>query len=185
MNGIGSLAFPSSPDSQPSTTPSVCLALARQKNLFSPWGWGGVPPVIGILCWFGEGVWGDTLPGSCHADTQESAAGEEVPPPTASRRHLSHLDQGRGGFLEKVAVTLWRRRGSGQQARQEAPGGGGDRSARGATGPSGPEWRSRGHHSHSNAGSKPHLQPLLQLTATRDPQSTEQGHRWDPCPHGS
>ena len=29
------------------------------------------------------------------------------------------------------------------------------------------------HHSHSNATSKPHLQPTPQLTATPDPQSTE------------
>ena len=31
------------------------------------------------------------------------------------------------------------------------------------------------HHSHSNVGSQPRLQPTPQLTATPDPQPTEQG----------
>ena len=38
--------------------------------------------------------------------------------------------------------------------------------------------------SHSNAESEPHLQPTPQLTATPDPQPTEQGQGSNPCPHG-
>ena len=41
------------------------------------------------------------------------------------------------------------------------------------------------HHSHSNAGSEPHLQPTPQLTATLDRQPTEQGQGSNPQPHGS
>ena len=41
------------------------------------------------------------------------------------------------------------------------------------------------HHSHNNVGSEPHLQPTLQLTATLDPQPTEQGQGSNPQPHGS
>ena len=41
------------------------------------------------------------------------------------------------------------------------------------------------HHGYSNVPSKPCLQPIPQLTATPDPQSTEQGKGWDPHPHGS
>ena len=41
------------------------------------------------------------------------------------------------------------------------------------------------HHSHRNAVSKPHLQPTPQLTATPDPQPTEQGQGSNPQPHGS
>ena len=40
------------------------------------------------------------------------------------------------------------------------------------------------HHSHSNAGSKPHLRPIPQLTATPDPQPTEWGQGLNPHPHG-
>jgi len=40
------------------------------------------------------------------------------------------------------------------------------------------------HHSHSNAGSKPHLQPTPQFTATLDPQPTERGQGLNPHPHG-
>ena len=40
------------------------------------------------------------------------------------------------------------------------------------------------HHSHSNMGSEPHLQPTPQVTATPDPQPTEWGHRSNPHPHG-
>ena len=40
------------------------------------------------------------------------------------------------------------------------------------------------HHSHSNAGSKPCLQPVPQLTAMPDPQPTEQGQVSNLCPHG-
>ena len=41
------------------------------------------------------------------------------------------------------------------------------------------------HHSYSNTRSKPRLQPILQLTATPDPQPTEQGQGLSPPPHGS
>ena len=41
------------------------------------------------------------------------------------------------------------------------------------------------HHSHSNAGSKLHLQPTPQLMATPDPQPMEQGQGLNPQPHGS
>ena len=41
------------------------------------------------------------------------------------------------------------------------------------------------HHSHSNAGSEPHLQPTPQSTAMPDPPPTEQGQRLNPHPHGS
>ena len=37
---------------------------------------------------------------------------------------------------------------------------------------------------HSNAGSEPRLQPTPQLTATTDPQPTEQGQRPNLQPHG-
>ena len=40
------------------------------------------------------------------------------------------------------------------------------------------------YHSHSNAGSKPHLQPTPQLMATPDPQPTEWGQGSNLCPHG-
>ena len=39
--------------------------------------------------------------------------------------------------------------------------------------------------SHSNAGSELHLPPTPQLTATLDPQPTEQGQGSNPQPHGS
>ena len=39
--------------------------------------------------------------------------------------------------------------------------------------------------SHRNAGSEPSLQPTPQLTATPDPQPTEQGQGSNPQPHGS
>ena len=39
--------------------------------------------------------------------------------------------------------------------------------------------------SHSNVGSEPCLRPTLQLTATPDPQPTEQGQGSKPQPHGS
>ena len=39
--------------------------------------------------------------------------------------------------------------------------------------------------SHSNMGSEPCLRPTPQLTAVRDPKPTEQGHGWNPQPHGS
>ena len=39
------------------------------------------------------------------------------------------------------------------------------------------------HHSHSNMGSELHLRPIPQLTATPDPQTTEQGQ--GSHPHGS
>ena len=39
--------------------------------------------------------------------------------------------------------------------------------------------------SHSNARSKLRLLPTPQLTATRDPQPTEQGQGPNPQPHGS
>ena len=41
------------------------------------------------------------------------------------------------------------------------------------------------HHSHSNVGSKPHLRPIPQLTATPDPQPTERGQGLNPHPQGS
>ena len=37
----------------------------------------------------------------------------------------------------------------------------------------------------SNVGSEPRLQPTPQLTATPDPQPTEQGQGLNPQPHGS
>jgi len=40
------------------------------------------------------------------------------------------------------------------------------------------------HHSHSNAGSEPYPIPTPQLTATLDPQPTEQGQGLNPQPHG-
>ena len=40
------------------------------------------------------------------------------------------------------------------------------------------------HHSHSNTRSKPCLQPTLQLTATPDPEPTEQGQGFNLPPHG-
>ena len=39
--------------------------------------------------------------------------------------------------------------------------------------------------SHSNTGSEQHLQPTPQLTATQDPEPTEQGQGSNPQPHGS
>ena len=39
-------------------------------------------------------------------------------------------------------------------------------------------------HSHCNTRSKPHLQPILQLAATPDPQPTERSQVWKPHPHG-
>ena len=39
--------------------------------------------------------------------------------------------------------------------------------------------------SHSNARFKPSLRPTAQLTATPDPQPTEQGQGLNPQPHGS
>ena len=39
--------------------------------------------------------------------------------------------------------------------------------------------------SHNNVGSEPFLQPTPQLTATPDPQTTEQGQGYNPQPHGS
>ena len=41
------------------------------------------------------------------------------------------------------------------------------------------------HHSHSNAGSEPSLQPTPQLMAMPDIQPTEQGQRSNLQPHGS
>ena len=38
---------------------------------------------------------------------------------------------------------------------------------------------------HSQAGSKLHLQPMLQLMKTPDPQPTERGQGSNPQPHGS
>ena len=40
------------------------------------------------------------------------------------------------------------------------------------------------HRSHSSTGSEPRLQPTLQLTATPDPQPTEQGQESNLQPHG-
>ena len=40
-------------------------------------------------------------------------------------------------------------------------------------------------HSHSNVGSEPRLRPTSQLTATPDPQPTEQGLVSNLQPHGS
>ena len=40
-------------------------------------------------------------------------------------------------------------------------------------------------HSHSDAGTEPHLQLTPQLTATPGPQPTEQGQVSNPQPHGS
>ena len=40
------------------------------------------------------------------------------------------------------------------------------------------------HHSHSNAGSEPHLQPTPQRMAMPDPQPTEGGQESNPHPHG-
>ena len=62
-----------------------------------------------------------------------------------------------------------------------APAAHGSSPARGGTGAA----ASSLHHSHSNVGSEPHLQPTPQLTATLDPQPTEQGHESNPQPHGS
>ena len=39
-------------------------------------------------------------------------------------------------------------------------------------------------HSHSNSGTKPRLRPTPQLTAMLDSSPTEQGQRWNLCPHG-
>ena len=39
-------------------------------------------------------------------------------------------------------------------------------------------------HSHSNAGSEPHLQTIPQLTAKLDSYPTDPGQRSNPCPHG-
>ena len=39
------------------------------------------------------------------------------------------------------------------------------------------------HHSHSNAGSTPHLRPMPQLTAMPDPYCTERGWEWNLHPH--
>ena len=39
-------------------------------------------------------------------------------------------------------------------------------------------------HSHSNAGSEPRLLPIPQLTATLEPEPTEQGRGWNLNPHG-
>ena len=39
--------------------------------------------------------------------------------------------------------------------------------------------------SHSNARSKPHVRPTPQLTATPNPQPTEQGQASNRQPHGS
>ena len=39
-------------------------------------------------------------------------------------------------------------------------------------------------HSHSNAGSEPCLSPIPQLTATLEPEPTEQGRGWNLNPHG-
>ena len=41
------------------------------------------------------------------------------------------------------------------------------------------------HHSHSNSGSEPRLQPTPQLTAILDHQPSEQGQGSNPQPHGS
>ena len=41
------------------------------------------------------------------------------------------------------------------------------------------------HHSHSNTGSEPSLQPTPHLTATPNPQPTEQGQESNPQPHCS
>jgi len=41
------------------------------------------------------------------------------------------------------------------------------------------------HQSHSNVGSEPHPPPTPQLTATPDPQPTEQSQGWNPQPPGS
>ena len=40
------------------------------------------------------------------------------------------------------------------------------------------------YHSHRNMGCQLHLQPTLELTATLDPQPTEQGQGWKLSPHG-
>ena len=40
------------------------------------------------------------------------------------------------------------------------------------------------YHSHSNAGSEPHLSSTLQITATLDPQPTEQSQGSNLHPHG-
>ena len=40
------------------------------------------------------------------------------------------------------------------------------------------------HHSHSNTGSKPNLQPTPQLTETLDHHPTDRGWRSNPHPHG-
>ena len=41
------------------------------------------------------------------------------------------------------------------------------------------------HHSHSNAGSRPHLRPTPQLTAMPDPYPTERGQGSNRQPHAS
>ena len=41
------------------------------------------------------------------------------------------------------------------------------------------------HHNHSNAGSEPHLRPILQFTAIPGPQPTERDQGSNPQPHGS
>ena len=41
------------------------------------------------------------------------------------------------------------------------------------------------HHSHSNTGSEPRLQPAPQFMAATDPQPTERGQGLNPSPHGS
>ena len=40
------------------------------------------------------------------------------------------------------------------------------------------------HHSHSNARSEPHLRPIPQLTAVRDPEPTERGQGLNLRPQG-
>ena len=40
------------------------------------------------------------------------------------------------------------------------------------------------HHRHSNMGSKPQVQPTLQLTAMPHPQPMEHGQGLNPNPHG-
>ena len=39
-------------------------------------------------------------------------------------------------------------------------------------------------HSHSNTGSELCIRPTPQFTATPDPQPTERGQGWNPCPQG-
>ena len=40
------------------------------------------------------------------------------------------------------------------------------------------------HHSHSNMGSEPRLQPVPRLTATLDPEPTDRGQGLNLRPHG-